>query len=215
MHGISNIAADRTVRLTIAGRQYTATVRILGEYAAQERYLLDLRPNPLEVIEKLPPLPPAPVCPPPIPPSSPLELHQRHGQELAAHQLKKHAWDELRDRRAAMEKKAWDLALAPAVISLEEMSRFELSLHGIGYRLWRALRMHHPEIDSVQAALDLLDEHGTNNLSSVLDALDQSEEKDILGNSGPPTTGGDMAAAGSPGPTSTPSSLLGTDGLPG
>lgn len=113
--------------------------------------------------------------------------------------------------------RAWKEAKLAKFVPLEEEKLFDSSMRGIGWRLWRALRDHHPEIDSVQAALDLIERAGNEMFGTIVDKLDGSEEKDILGNSnGRDTTRPDVPPPtihGFPGRNFTEDSVTDTGGL--
>ncbi len=99
------------------------------------------------------------------------------------------------------------VASRPAFVTQEEEQSFDESLHGVAWRLWRAMRDHHEEFglisngqpaayrapngrsysmtpeDGIQALLDFMESIGNEKLSELQAAADASEEKDILGNS--------------------------------
>lgn len=125
------------------------------------------------------------------------------------------------DARARLERLALEAATKPQFIALDEDAAFDQSLHGIAWRLWRALRTNHPEIDGVQAALDLIEAAGQQRLAEIADKLDGAEEKDALKNSAGPALRKENraeqpAATGatdaSPGHSSTGTSLSDTAG---
>lgn len=142
MDGISNLSGDRTAHITIGGKRYTLRPQVLAEYAERERYILSLKPNPIEVAAKSPP--------------------------------------EVRDQ---LLERAWSEATRPQIVTMDEESRFDASMHGIAWRFWRAVRRDHPEVAGVQDALDLIETLGNDRFGILLDALSEAEEKDILGNS--------------------------------
>ena len=87
--------------------------------------------------------------------------------------------------RSQLQERAWREASLPRVVSMEDEAAFDGSLRGMGWRLWRALRKHHPEIDSVDKAVDLIEEAGAEAVDAARRAIDRAEEKDLLGNSQP------------------------------
>ena len=203
MDGIRNIAGRRTAQIQIDGQTYTVEPMVLAEYAERESYILALKPNPLDVIASLPPLPPEPQVP--VPPDSKqgAEGAAAYRPKLAAYQREKAQYEQLLAQRARLEERAWKEATKPRCVTVEEEQQFDNSLHGIAWRLYRSLRRNHPEIDGVQAALDLIERAGNQKLGQIVATLDQAEERDILGNSAAPTEAGANDPDASPGPPST------------
>jgi hypothetical protein len=199
MDGIRNIAGRRTVSLQIDGKTYTLEPMVLAEYAEREAYILGLKPNPLEVLASLPPLPPEPQVPVPPDPEEGAEGAAAYMPKLAEYQRQKAHWEQCVAQRARLEDRAWKEANRPRCVSIEDEQHFDQSLHGIAWRLYRALRRHHPEVNGVQAALDLIERAGNSKLGQIVAAVDQAEERDILGNSDPPTGVGASEADASPG----------------
>lgn len=191
MDGIHNVAGGRSNKITIAGKEYTLTPMTLDQYAERERYILSLKPHPLSVIESAPAPPPPPQVP--VPPDANCTPQERsaYGLALQRHASERQQYESAMQVRQQFMAMLRDECLKPRVVSLSEDAAFDQSLHGIGYRLWRSLRGHHPEINSVQAALLLLEKAGSSRLQEVRSKLDESEEKDILGNS-------EALAAGAP-----------------
>ena len=74
-------------------------------------------------------------------------------------------------------------------VTAEEDLEFKRSMHGRAYDFWRAVRPNHPEIDTLQKAVTLLEqgliEEGEHDIAT---AMAQVREEDILPNSEPPTT---------------------------
>ena len=56
----------------------------------------------------------------------------------------------------AIWKAAMSAAITSRTVSPAEMSDFENSVDGLCWKIWQSLRQDHPEIDSVEAAKDLL-----------------------------------------------------------
>ena len=190
MDGIRNIAGRRTAQIEIDGNKYTVEPMVLAEYAERESYILRLKPNPLEVLASLPPLPPAPQVPVPPDVKDGAEGAAAYRPKLAAYQAEKARYEQLVSQRARLEERAWKEATRPRCVTVEEEQQFDNSLHGIAWRLYRSLRRNHPEIDGVQAALDLIERAGNSNLAHIVETLDHAEERDIVGNSGAPTEPG-------------------------
>lgn len=182
--GLVNIAGKRSPKLEINGKAYTLKPMILAEYAEREAYILSRRPSPLEAIERLPPI------------ERPSPVHRRKDETPEEYEPRRRKWladieeferkSKLRDE---LTKRAFKEALQPQFVSIDEDNAFDNSLHGIAWKLWRALRDNHPEIDSVQAALDLLESAGSDRMGEINSALEQSQDEDILGNSSGPVTG--------------------------
>lgn len=210
MDGIRNIAGERTSTLKIGDKTYTLTPQILAEYGERESYILSLKPNPLTVLAALPPLPPTPEAPVPPEVKEGAEAAAAYVPKLRAYKQAKARHDQLVTARARLEDRAWREATRPAVVTMEEDSLFDNSVHGLGWRLYRGLRAHHPEIDSVQAALDLIEQIG--DLRAVRTAVQQAEEKDLLGNSDGPADGPAKAGESLGQPSIDPSQTA-TDGV--
>lgn len=211
MDGLVNIAGKRTQTFDLNGKTYTMVPKILADYAEREKYILSLKPHPLELLDQLPPLPESP--PLPVPPDNlnntdALKLHR---DQVADYHREKARHDAAVARRERLEAALRREAARPQVVSFEDDREFDQSLHGIAFKLWRSIRENHPEIDGVQAALDLLEQMGEARLGEINNKLDLVDEKDILGNSsgsGGPSPG----QAEFPGDTSTAPSVNGTDG---
>lgn len=99
-------------------------------------------------------------------------------------------------------------------VTAEEDLEFKRSMHGRAYDFWRAVQPNHPEIDTLQKAVTLLEqgliEEGQDQIAT---AMAQVREEDILPNSDPPTTQASPPTAetvgdagGCTGPRSTESS---------
>lgn len=209
MDGIRNIAGRRTVKRVIAGKEYTLSPKVLGQYADREDYILALKPHPLDVIASMAPVGEPPPLVAPLGPGATAEQHAQQSIKTADYKRRKREYDERLSCRQRLERMAWEESLRPRVVSLADDQAFDQSLHGIGFRLWKALERDHPEINSVQAALDLIEAHGLSHMADITQSLDVAEEKDILGNS---IAAGPGPAAESPGATSTPQSPTDMDG---
>lgn len=203
MDGIRNVGGTKTTQATFAGQTWTLRTQLMARYSERENYILSLKPNPLKLVERLPPLPSPPTPPIPLDPGASPEQHAAASRELATYQKAKQEHDELVSTRKRIERTAWSEAQRPQVVTFEDETAFDNSLHGIAWRLWIALRDHHPEIDSVQAAINLIERTGSKNIASIIDALSQSEERDLQGNSSAPMSGslGASSTPASPGAT--------------
>jgi hypothetical protein len=102
--------------------------------------------------------------------------------------------DSIRDaatRQAAI-KAAADAASRPLIATLQDEEEFNHSMGGVGWGVWRALSLHHPDEfppdatieKGIQLGLDFVSWFG--NINGIMEALHAVEEKTILGNSGPP-----------------------------
>jgi hypothetical protein len=120
---------------------------------------------------------------------------------LADHALKEQAilqrlgspWaglDEIRDQAARQQamKIAADVAARPLIATLQDEERFDESLRGIGYSVWRALSVHHADefppglaIDQgIQLGCDFVEWFG--DIRAVIHALHKVDERPELGN---------------------------------
>jgi hypothetical protein len=113
-------------------------------------------------------------------------------------------------------KAIWDAAMEKAVsdrvVSTEQAKAFEDSLDGLCWKLWQCLKQDHPEINSVQAARDLMLEAGEEHFEKLAYATElASGEADIKKSSGPAEDRADRVQDGQ---SSTDSSPKPTDGAP-
>lgn len=183
MDGLHNVTAIQFNTLEHAGKTYKLAVLGLNGYAEKEAYIIAHKPSPLAIMNDLPPLPEPPRLP--IPPDvTEVDKRQEYGKQLEMYYAAKRSYDDALASRLRMEEGLRKDSQAPRFVSFEEEARFDASLHGIGWRLWRALRGNHPEIDSVQAALNLIHELGPGRFQEVISKLDVAEEKELLGKSG-------------------------------
>lgn len=98
---------------------------------------------------------------------------------------------EPRTKELAM-KIAADVAARPKIATLQDENRFDNSLRGIAWGVWRALSEKHPDEfppnlpaeQGVQLGIDFIAWY--NNTAEIIDALYKVEEQDILGNSETP-----------------------------
>lgn len=92
-----------------------------------------------------------------------------------------------RSKELAM-KIAADVAARPKIATLQDENRFDNSLRGIAWGVWRALSEKHPDEfppnvsaeQGVQLGIDFIAWY--NNTAEIIDALYKVEEQDILGN---------------------------------
>ena len=92
--------------------------------------------------------------------------------------------------RQELAKTAADIATRPLIATMQDEERFDNSMRGIAWSIWRALAVNHPDEfppnlpaeRGVQLGLDFIEWFG--DIRQILKALHKIEEKDILGNSG-------------------------------
>lgn len=90
---------------------------------------------------------------------------------------------------AAHRDQAWEAAITAAqkarIVTTAEMAAAENSLHGIAWKLWKCLEQDHPEVNSVDAALQLLIAAGQQRADEIKAALRvASGEEDLKNSSG-------------------------------
>jgi hypothetical protein len=91
--------------------------------------------------------------------------------------------------RQELAKTAADIATRPLIATMQDEERFDNSMRGIAWSIWRALAVNHPiefppELPAergIQLGLDFIEWFG--DIRQILKALHKIEEKDILGNS--------------------------------
>ena len=91
--------------------------------------------------------------------------------------------------RQELTKTAADIATRPLIATMQDEERFDNSMRGIAWSIWRALAVNHPDEfppnlpaeRGVQLGLDFIEWFG--DIRQILKALHKIEEKDILGNS--------------------------------
>jgi hypothetical protein len=98
--------------------------------------------------------------------------------------------EEIKDpaQRQAAFRIAADVAARPLIATLQDEERFDESLRGIGYSVWRALSVHHPEefppslpIErGIQLGCDFVE--WFNDIKAIIHALHKAEERPELGN---------------------------------
>ena len=81
----------------------------------------------------------------------------------------------------------WDAAMRQAVkgrtVTAQEAAEFENSIRGLAWKLWKCLEQDHPEIDSVDAAIDLLTQAGTEHLERIARTVELGSGEADLGKS--------------------------------
>jgi hypothetical protein len=91
--------------------------------------------------------------------------------------------------RQELAKTAADIATRPLIATMADEERFDNSMRGIAWSIWRALAVNHPiefppdlPVErGIQLGLDFIEWFG--DIRAILKALHKIEEKDILGNS--------------------------------
>lgn len=89
-----------------------------------------------------------------------------------------------------------EVASRPKIATLADEQRFDNSMRGIAYNVWRCLSVAHPdefpptaEINAgVQLGMDFIEWYGLPNLGDIVNAIFHAQEQDILGNSDGQTT---------------------------
>lgn len=98
--------------------------------------------------------------------------------------------EEIRDpaARQSAYKIAADIAARPLIATVQDEERFDESLRGIGYSIWRALSANHPEEfppsapveKGIQLGCDFVEWFG--DMRAVIMAIHKAEEKPEVGN---------------------------------
>lgn len=94
-----------------------------------------------------------------------------------------------RTLRAEMTKVAADIATRPLIATMTDEERFDNSMRGVAWSVWRALSVNHPDEfpptltaeKGIQLGMDFIEWFG--DIKAILKAIHKIEEKDILGNS--------------------------------
>jgi hypothetical protein len=102
--------------------------------------------------------------------------------------------DSITDRAIRTEayKIAADTVARPLIATMADEERFDRSLRGLAWSIWRALSAHHPEEfpatlsaeKGIQLGCNFIEWFG--DIAAIVRALHTVEEKDILGNSESP-----------------------------
>lgn len=183
MDGLQNLAGDKTITREINGKRYTFDVLRLKDHAERERYILSLKPSPLDLLNQLPDLPDPPALPQgaPSPDASPEELKE-WAERVREFDRARSRYERLKSERDAIRRDLISQASRPSVVTMQDEMEFDRSLHGQAYSIYLAMRKHHPEINSKDAALQWIEEQGTHAFQQVQAVLDGVNEKDELGN---------------------------------
>jgi hypothetical protein len=94
--------------------------------------------------------------------------------------------------RAELAKTAADIACRPLIATMGDEERFDQSMRGIAWTVWRSLSVNHPDEfppdiaveRGIQLGMDFIEWFG--DIKAILKAIHKIEEKDILGNSEAP-----------------------------
>lgn len=89
-----------------------------------------------------------------------------------------------------------EVAARPKIATFADEERFDMSMRGLSYALWRALSVEHsdefpPNVSlsrGMQLGADFIEWFGQSRINELLQAVYESEEKDILKNSDGQTT---------------------------
>jgi len=212
MDGISNVQGEREITMTVDGKVYRLRPKTLDHYTERENYILSRKPDPLKLLEALPPLPDAPVVPIGPGPGCSAEDRRKFGETFGEYAKRKAEHDGKIAARLRLEEGLRKEAMLPRFVSFADDAAFDRSLHGMAYHLWCALRDHHPEISSVPEAMRLMERMGSARFGEVESKLGQSDEKDLLKNSNGSATGPVEQPVVLPGATSSADSPNATAG---
>lgn len=95
------------------------------------------------------------------------------------------------DDRAKAMRIAAEIAARPKIATFTDESRFDNSMAGIAYTLWRALSVEHPvefppELpvqQGIQLGLNFIEWYGVNDIGDLIAIVHQVQEEDALKNS--------------------------------
>jgi len=179
----------RVATITVDGKQYTLVPNTLGDYRARERYIHGLKKDPFEVLQRrqetlaCKPLAQLDQVQAELRECT-AELQKEKTIAVAVQRLGK-SIDALAEAVASQTttlateaERAWKRAMAPAVVSIADEMAFDQSMHGIAYRVWRAMQVHHSdEFDSdpekgVQQALDWIEKVGNARFRNIVELLE-------------------------------------------
>lgn len=84
-----------------------------------------------------------------------------------------------------------DAVSRPLIATLQDEERFDNSLRGIAFGVWRGLCEDHPgefppkaQVEAgIQLGLDFIEWYGLDRIGEIIDVLHRLEEKDLVGNS--------------------------------
>ena len=165
--GLRNISGRRIIDVEIEGRTYQFSPMGMQQYAEKESYMLARKGNPLDLLSNVP--------------------------DGITETLKGRIVDT-----------AVRVASRPMFVRVDEEADFDNSLHGMGWRLWRSLRDTESDFgklesgekavwtsaegngygvsptQGVQLAIDLLMRIGEEAKAKIWQAIEQSEERDVL-----------------------------------
>jgi hypothetical protein len=109
---------------------------------------------------------------------------------------------------AAMHAGVWDAAMRAVManrnVTTQEMSDFENSMRGYAWKLWQCVKQDHPEIDSIEKAIELLEQAGPTRAVEIDAKLRvASGEADLGKSSGPTPVMEDQGQDGQPSTSSS------------
>lgn len=84
---------------------------------------------------------------------------------------------------AAIWAAAMKQATSGKTVTAAEAADFENSIHGLAWKFWRCIEADHPEIDSVQKAIELLTLAGAERLEEIARSVELGSGEADLGNS--------------------------------
>jgi len=98
-------------------------------------------------------------------------------------------------KRALAVKIVADIAARPKIVTFGEESRFDNSMVGLAYNLWRALSVDHskefpPTVSvqqGIQLGMDFIEWYGIASINELLEAVYKAQEEDVIKNSAGPT----------------------------
>lgn len=103
---------------------------------------------------------------------------------------------------AAMHAAVWDAAMRAVManrnVTTQEMSDFENSIRGYAWKLWKCLEQDHPEVDSLDKALALLEKIGPARAAEVDAKLRVATGEADMGKSSGPTPATEQGLDGQP-----------------
>ena len=93
----------------------------------------------------------------------------------------------------AIWKAAMERAVANRIVTSAEAKAFEDSVDGLAWKMWHCLKKEHPEIDSIEAARNLLIEAGEAHFELLARATEVASGEAELGKSSGQAVGGQEA----------------------
>lgn len=194
MDGLKHLVGGREFTLTLLDRTFTLTEKQLKEYAEQEQHICSLKPSPLSLLKDLPPVPPEPTIPVPPDAATQTEAQAREFQKawLAYQNDQRRHLDAL-VARARIEADLLKMAQRPVIANFADEDQFEITVHGLAWRFWRAVRKHHgeefPTYEHAWGYIAPLIKFTPDAFAIISLALEQAEGRDILKNLSAPTNG--------------------------